>query len=39
MKLNNEFKDELIIIKKIKNPNNLILLFCNINTNIKKISK
>lgn len=38
-KLSNEFKDQLVIVKKAKNFNNLILLLCNIDANIKKISK
>lgn len=38
-KLSNEFKDWLVIIKKIENLNDLILLLRNININMKKISK
>ena len=38
-KLSNEFKDLLVTVKKIENLNNLILLLCNIDANIKKISK
>lgn len=38
-KLSNKFKNWLVTIKKIKNLNNLIFLLCNIDTNIKKISK
>lgn len=38
-KLSNEFKDWLVIIRKVKNFNNLILLFCNINISIKKTNK
>ena len=39
MKLSNEFKNRLVIVKKIENLNNLILLLCNIDANMKKISK
>ena len=38
-KLSNEFKDRLVIVRKAKNLNNLILLFCNMDANMKKISK
>ena len=38
-KLNDEFKDRLVTIKKTENLNDLILLLHNIDTNIKKISK
>ena len=38
-KLSNEFKDWLVTMRKAKNLSNLILLFCNINANMKKISK
>lgn len=37
--LSNKFKNRLIIIKKVKNFNKLILLLYNINVNIKKINK
>ena len=38
-KLSDEFKDRLIIIKKIENLNNLILFLHIIDTNMKKINK
>ena len=38
-KLTDEFKDWLVTVKKVKNLNDLILLLCNIDANIKKISK
>ena len=38
-KLSDEFKNRLVIIRKRENLNNLILLLCNIDTNMKKISK
>ena len=38
-KLSNEFKDRLVIVKKAENFNNLILLLCNMDVNIKKINK
>ena len=38
-KLSNEFKDWLVIVRKAENFNDLILLLCNIDTNMKKISK
>ena len=38
-KLSNEFKDRLVIVKKAENLNNLILLFCDIDANMKKINK
>lgn len=38
-KSSDEFKDELVIIKKVENLNNLILLLFNMDANIKKSSK
>ena len=38
-KLSDEFKDPLVIVKKAENLNNLILLLCDIDANMKKISK
>ena len=38
-KLSNEFKDQLVTIRKVENFNNLILLLCDMNANMKKISK
>ena len=38
-KLSNEFKDQLVTVKIAENVNDLILLLCKINANIKKISK
>ena len=38
-KLNDKFKDRLVNIKKAKNFNDLILLLCNMDANMKKISK
>lgn len=38
-KVSDEFQDRLIIVRKVENFNNLILLFCNINANIKRINK
>ena len=38
-KLSDEFKDWLVTVRKAKNFNNLILLFHNMDSNIKKISK
>ena len=38
-KLSNEFKDRLVIVRKEENLNNLIPLLCNIDANMKKISK
>ena len=38
-KLSNEFKDRLVTIMKVVNLNNLILLFCNMDVNMKKNSK
>ena len=38
-KLNDEFKDQLITVKKTKNLNDLILLLCDIDATMKKISK
>ena len=38
-KLSNKFKNLLVIVKKAKNLNEMIVLLCNIDANIKKISK
>ena len=38
-KLSYEFKDRLVIVRKAENLNNLILLLCNMDANIKKINK
>ena len=38
-KLSDEFKDRLITVKKAENLNNLILLLCDMDANMKKISK
>ena len=38
-KLSNEFKDRLVTIRKTENFNDLILLLCNMDANMKKISK
>ena len=38
-KLSNEFKDQLVTVKKAENLNDLILLLRNIVINMKKISK
>lgn len=38
-KLNDEFKNRLAIVRKVKNLNNLILSLCNMNANMKRISK
>ena len=38
-KLSNEFKDRLVIVRKVENFNNLILLLRNIDAKMKKISK
>ena len=38
-KLSNKFKNRLVTVKKIENLNNLILLFRDIDINMKKISK
>ena len=38
-KLSDEFKDRLVTIRKAKNFNDLILLLCNIDAIMKKISK
>ena len=38
-KLSDEFKDRLVIVRKIENLNNLILLLCDKNANMKKINK
>ena len=35
----NESRNGLVTVRKAKNLNNLILLLCNIDTNMKKISK
>lgn len=37
--MSNKFKNWLVIINKTKNLNNQILLLCNINANMKNISK
>lgn len=37
--MNNEFKDRLVTINKAKNLKDLIVLLCNMDTNMKKISK
>ena len=38
-KLSDEFKDRLVTIRKARNLHNLILLLCDMDANIKKISK
>ena len=38
-KLSNEFKDQLVIVRKAENLNDLILLLRDMDANIKKISK
>ena len=38
-KLSNEFKDRLVTVKKVEKLNDLILLLCNMDVNMKKISK
>ena len=38
-KLSDEFKDQLITVRKADKLNDLILSLCNIDTNMKKISK
>ena len=38
-KLSDEFKDRLVTVKKAENLNDLILSLCNIDANMKKISK
>ena len=38
-KLSNEFKNRLVTVKKAENLNDLILLLCNMDANLKKISK
>ena len=38
-KLGDEFKDRLVTVRKTENLNNLILLLCNMDANMKKISK
>ena len=38
-KLSDKFKDRLITIRKAENLKNLILLLCNMDANMKKISK
>ena len=38
-KLSDEFKDRLVTVRKAENLNDLILLLCNIDANMKKISK
>ena len=38
-KLSDEFKDRLVTVKKAENLNDLILLLCNMDANMKKISK
>ncbi|WP_375449190.1 hypothetical protein, partial [uncultured Nostoc sp.] len=34
-----EFKDRLVTVRKAENLNNLILLFCDMDASMKKISK
>ena len=38
-KLSDEFEDWLVTVRKVENLNNLILLFCDMDANMKKISK
>ena len=38
-KLSNQFKDQLVIVRKTENLNNLIMLIYNIDANMKKINK
>ena len=38
-KLSDEFRDQLVTVKKSKNLNDLILLLREIDANMKKISK
>ena len=38
-KLSDEFKDQLVTVRKAKYLNDLILLLCNMDANMKKISK
>ena len=38
-KLSDEYKDRLVIVRKAENLNDLILLLCEMDANMKKISK